>query len=268
MTEVGERPPEVQPAQVQVEAPQKESFVKRFINRLTGGSTPTQELPTQEIQGEGLSGTRTTEQIQEQAQQIPSTPEQPQERVPAPGETGYEPLTKVSPVPELERQAQLRYAGQQMQAEKNELPATAEVAQETETDMSRPAWLRKEDQRLTEGYAQEGIGQVPQTPGTGIPTEQVPTTYESPFSTSEQAVTQQPTPQSDTAYVEKVLETPTPGEHTEVEGFLQTKPPAAEGLGQTPQAPEPSRPRIKVVETPSEEQPIPIQIPQEEKIPA
>ena len=238
--------------------------------------------PSQAHQGEGLSRTRTTEQIQQQAPQIPTTSEQPQERVLAPGEPGYEPLTKVSPVPEPERQAQLRYAGQQMRAEENEPPATAEVAQESETDMSKPAWLKKEDQRLTEGYAQEGIGQVPQTPGTSIPTEQAPIPYESPFSTHPPVEIQSPTPQADTAYVEKVLETPTPGEHTEVEEFLQTKlpaapeatprattqtQPAAEGPGQTPQAPEPSRPRIKVVETPSEEQPIPIQIPQEEKVP-
>ena len=174
MAELGEKPPEVQPAQVQVEAPQKESFVKRFINRLTGGSTPTKELQTQ---GEGLSGTRTTEQIQQQAPQIPTTSEQPQERILAPGEPGYEPLTKESPVPEPERQAQLRYAGQQMRAEENEPPATAGVTQESQTDMSKPAWLRKEDQRLTEGYTQEGIGQVPQTPGTGIPIEQASTHY-------------------------------------------------------------------------------------------
>ena len=78
--ETGETPSEVVAQQTQ---PQKESFVTRFKNRLLGRSFQPQP------QGEGLVGTKTTEQIRQTAQQIPATPELPQEKVPAPGEPGY-----------------------------------------------------------------------------------------------------------------------------------------------------------------------------------
>lgn len=282
MAEVGEETPlEVQSAQVQTEAPNKESFFARLKKRVLGSTTPSQENQPG-YQGKGLSGTRTTEQIQEQVGQPPTVPEQPQETVPAPGDPGYEPITNESPVPAPEREARLRYAAQQYQAEQNNPTSTTPATQEPELDTSRPEWQSREDQRLVKGYEKEAIRQSPQTPRTGVPTEQAPTAYESPFSTSEQAVAQASTPQADTSFAEKVLETPAPGEHEEVEGFLQTKPaaapettprattqtqPAAEGPGQTTQAPVPSRPRIEVVETSSEDQPIPIQIPQEEEVP-
>lgn len=207
MSEVGETPPEV--AAQQQAPPKKEPFVervKRGFNRLLGKNTSsTPEVPT------GLSGTRTAAQINEAEQQIPTTPEQPQETIPAPGEPGYEPLTKESPTPEWERQAQLRYAAEQTKLEQNEPETSAETTQPEQEDASKPVWLQKEEARLREGYAKEAISQVPQTPAVGVQAEQSQTTQESP-------TVEQPTaapaeqvavaPEIDKSFAQKVLDTP------------------------------------------------------------
>jgi len=181
MAEAGEGPPI------------KESALSKLINRIRGRPNPQPQT------GEGLAGTRTTEQIKEVKEQIPLTPKQPQERIPAPGDPDYEPLTKETPTPEWERQAQLRYAAEQTKLEQNEPETSAETTQPEQEDTNKPTWLQKEEARLEEGYAKEAISQGPQTtqvsPAAGQPTT----------ASTEQVVA---APETDKSFVQKVLDTP------------------------------------------------------------
>ncbi|MCH7730421.1 hypothetical protein IID21_02695 [Patescibacteria group bacterium] len=201
MAEAGESPPV------------KQSALSKLVNRIRGRPTPQPQT------GEGLAGTRTTEQIQQAKQNYPEP--QPQERVPAPGDPDYKPLTKESPVYEPERQAQLRYAAQQTRLEQDE-PTSSTQTQPEQEDTNKPIWLQKEEARLGEGYAKEAISQVPQTAQESPAAEQPATTP----TVTEQVPegTAEPSPAPTDAGIAKVLDTPVKGEHKEVEEFLKTQP--------------------------------------------
>ena len=225
--ETGETPSEVVAQQTQ---PQKESFVTRFKNRLLGRSSQPQP------QGEGLVGTKTTEQIRQTAQQIPATPELPQEKVPAPGEPGYKPLTKESTTPEWERRAQLEAAALQIRASQVE---STGIAQQP---VKSPDQIAEEARIDAENLAK--MQQPTQAPG------EFPRV--APFV--------EPPTNSPTTLPEKVFEPQpeVPGEHEEVDEFLKTKPqPSVE----TPVPTSPGE-AIPVQSSPEEEQPIPVNIPQ------
>lgn len=222
--ETGETPSEVVAQQTQ---PQKESFVTRFKNRLLGRSSQPQP------QGEGLVGTKTTEQIRQTAQQIPATPELPQEKVPAPGEPGYEPLTKESTTPEWERRAQLEAAALQIRASQVE---STGIAQQP---------VKSPDQLAEE--ARIDAANLAKAVQPSVPLPKVAPFVESPTT-------------SPTTLPEKVFEPQpeVPGEHEEVDEFLKTKPqPSVE----TPVPTSPGE-AIPVQSSPEEEQPIPVNIPQ------
>lgn len=235
--ETGETPAEVvtQPAQLK-----RESVFTRLKNRLLG--RPPQPLP----QGEGLVGTRTTAQIEQAAQQIPSAPEKTQERVPAPGDPDYEPLTKESSMPEWVRRAQLEAAAQQIRASQTESTGITQQPLKTPDQLAEEARIDAENLAKLQQPSQ--------------PTEQQPKV--APFITE--------TPQT-TILPEKVFE-PQPevsGEHTGVDEFLKTKQPTTEAPAQPSEtaAQTPTGEAIPLQSQPQEEQPIPVRIPQEEEVP-